>query len=158
MCKSSPFLKIDFKAAAGRSRFLLVVFLSMSLVICCFFGFFFKCCLQQGGAISRGTQGQLKSVGTIYHPVSPFQSQNPDCYEGWEPGEGSAAIPSFHFCLGPSAQSPSDWGLSVPPAAFNTPSCLCLSTLALLAHKHAQRLMPEVCTYPSRDADKQLNR
>lgn len=59
--------------------------------------------------------------------------------------------------LNPPSRPP-HWGMSIPPAALNTPSCLCLSTLALLAHKHAQRHMPGVCTYPGRDADKQLNR
>lgn len=41
--------------------------------------FFFKCCLQQGGAVGGGIWGQLKSAGTIYHPVSPFQSRIAAC-------------------------------------------------------------------------------
>lgn len=118
---------------------------------------FFKHCLQQGGAVSGGIWGQLKSAGTIYHPVSPFQSRIAACSKPKE-SPNSGAISNIHFCLSLSAQSPSDWRLSIPPAALNSPSCLCLGTLALLAHKHAQRHKPGVCTYPSRDADKQLNR
>lgn len=89
----------------------------------------------------------------------PFKAEsqavrNPESAESPNSGD----ISNIHFCLSLSAQSPSDWRLSIPPAALNSPSCLCLSTLALLAHKHAQRHKPGVCTYPSRDADKQLNR
>lgn len=77
MCKSSPFLKIDFKAAAGRSRFLHVVFLSISLVICCFFFLFvfFNVVYSRVGPLAGEHRVSWNLSGQFITPFLPFKAK-----------------------------------------------------------------------------------
>lgn len=62
-CKSSPFKKIDFKAAAGCSRLCLIVFRSMPLVICCFLKCYLQDNLSPRSSLSKLKPRLLQTLG-----------------------------------------------------------------------------------------------
>lgn len=110
-----------------------------------------------GAKESVGAEGWMKAGGTIYQCFSLVNSKHKTVLllEPKSSDNNRQTVEPFLTSVF-YTQSPADWGLNIPPKALNTASCLPLYFGSCC--KHTQRHMPGVCTYPSRDADKQLNR
>lgn len=122
-----------FRTAVGQTSSLLIVFSQYPLESVVFLNVAYSKVGPFAGefGVSWNLPGQFITL------FLPFKAEsqpvrNPKSAES----PNSGAISNIHFCLSLSAQSPSDCRLSIPPAALNSPSCLCLGTYFLHTNTH----------------------